>query len=210
MRGRGREAERRRQPPRSSRRLGPGDRSPAGGVVSRGDRPGRDRPCGGGGAGRRGASGAGLAAGRRGRHLFGTVGKDGDVGRLCGGLAGILVVEWGSEPVAPVLARRRDQHGVRQRPDGLDEAIDQGVFPELGVRRRRPPDAGLLEIVEGLEPVAQREGPSFAQRRLVDASQASPDGLLARSDVEDRLAGQPERGQTRLELGDGRPLAVET
>jgi len=98
--------------------------------------------------------------------------EDRHVRRPGGGMAGVLVVERRGQAVGPVFPGRRDQLGIGQCAGGLDEAVDQGVFPELAFRGGRPPDPRPAEVSESLQPIAGGLRPSLAEGRLVHAGQA--------------------------------------
>ena len=122
---------------------------------------------------------------------------------------GLVVVEWRSQTVVTALAARPDQNPIRQSPGGLDEGLEQGVFVQLRVRCGGPPDAGFVDVAEGLQPVAGRLRASLTERGLVHAGKASPYRFLAGADEDDGLARQPERREPRLQLADSGALAIE-
>src|SRR5450759_1965616 len=118
------------------------------------------------------------------------------------------VVQRGDQSVLSTLSAT-GVHRVGRTTGRCDKGLDQLILVQLRVRRGRPPDAGLAQVVEGLEPVAGWLRTPLAQWGLVHAGKADRYGLQARSDVEDRLIGQPERGQARLQFLDRWLLAVQ-
>ena len=64
-------------------------------------------------------------------------------------------------------------------------------YSSIGLRRRPPHPQ--RHVAQGLEPVAGRRRPPIAQRGLVHGRQPAADGAARGADVQDHLAGQPER-----------------
>ena len=156
-------------------------------------------------AGRR----SGAAAVHARSHLFFVgVRQLGDLPDL-GPCDGLVVVEWCSQTVVAALATRPDQNPIRQSPGDLDEGLEQGVFVQLRVRCRCPPNAGFVDVAESLEPVAGRLWAALTKRGLVHPGKASPYRFLARPDEDDGLTRQPERCEPRLQLADSGALAIE-